>query len=92
MLMFSTEVEELEITLVIDEFNFYRGSPGQLNGPPENCYPPESDEVEPCKWHIEVDGVRPKDLAELEAMLMKKYKSTIEDVMFDEVATRAEDL
>jgi hypothetical protein len=35
--------EEIEVVV---EYDYHKGSPGRLSGPPENCYPPEPAYVE----------------------------------------------
>lgn len=35
--------DEIEVTV---EYDYHKGSPGRLSGPPERCYPPEPAYVE----------------------------------------------
>jgi len=41
----SSDGHEIEVDV---EFDYTPGDPGQLYGPPENCWPPEPAEVEIC--------------------------------------------
>lgn len=55
------------------EFYFYPGSPGRISGPPEQCYPPEEEE-------LEITGIKDpttkRELVVTDDMLKTLYERT----------------
>ena len=68
------------------------GHPGQLYGPPENCYPPESPEVEYTDV-FEVEGKTEKriDLSEFIDSLTDKENDALQDCLIMEADERGTD-
>jgi hypothetical protein len=58
--------EHQEATITFE--GYYRYSPAKLSGPPEDCYPEES-ESEITSWESDVEGVTPTKEERDEAML-----------------------
>lgn len=54
---YEVEVEGQTLRLT---YNYTAGDPGRTSGPPEDCYPPEPEEVEITK--IELQGEPPEDM------------------------------
>lgn len=73
--------------LVKGEMSYYPGDPGRLYGRPENCYPPEPDEIDIVseRWYADPNGLepieKPRELTEEEDE--RFYEMVIEDARED---------
>jgi len=71
--MTTITIENYKIEVLVT--HYFPGDPGKINGPPENCYPPEPSE-------IEYEIVTETNLEELGAQLIyEKYGDTLDEIV-----------
>lgn len=81
---FETVVEldgrEVEVVVV---YTYSPGHPGQLYGPPENCYPPEGAEAEVEAVYLKDDPTKTD--------IMPKLKTEVVENLFEQSVTEGEE-